>query len=365
MSRLESGAVRGDRHRLLPAGHDRRRRGRRQIATGPRVRRAGPRRDSRRSCAGRCLPYGDGVTFWPIAEIVRDAAGIPARILAGRRSRKILDIARRLDGPTTRAIVDRVASAIGLSTTPFPAPELFWGIRKLLEIDREPAPARRVVDDIHVAAPTFLELLDHLLDERRRLADPAAHHGAPRTLRDARGVGRRTPGRADRPGTTVDSGFRGDRRLGSWAARVPVRERIISAAEGNPLYVEQIAAMLVETARSREDVAGSRPGDSATRHPADGGGARRARWTRSARGAPGDRPGVGDRSGVRRRGCLNLVPETPPRGPSTPRVADDQAVRSPDGRRRGVLSASATRSSSDTAYRSLLKRTRADLTIGS
>src|SRR4029079_15811184 len=62
------------------------------------------------------------------------------------------------------AIVDRVASAIGLSTTPFPAPELFWGIRKLLESIANRRPLVAIVDDIHVTAPTFLELLDHLPD---------------------------------------------------------------------------------------------------------------------------------------------------------------------------------------------------------
>ena len=61
-------------------------------------------------------------------------------------------------------VVDRVAAAIGLSTTPFPGPELFWGIRKLLEAIATRRPLVAIVDDIHVAAPTFLELLDHLLE---------------------------------------------------------------------------------------------------------------------------------------------------------------------------------------------------------
>ena len=143
---------------------------------------------------GRCLPYGDGVTFWPIAEIVRNAAGSGDEDSREEALGKILDIARgTADGTDDpAAIVDRVAAAIGLSTTQFPAPELFWGIRKLLEVDREPAAARR----------------DHRRYPRRgadipraprppdrwggRFADPAAHHGAPRALRDAGGMGRRT-----------------------------------------------------------------------------------------------------------------------------------------------------------------------------
>ena len=143
---------------------------------------------------GRCLPYGDGVTFWPIAEIVRNAAGYGDEDSREEALGKILDIARGTSDGTDdpAAIVDRVASAIGLSTTPFPAPELFWGIRKLLESIANRRPLVAIVDDIHVAAPTFLELLDHLTDGVARLADPAAHHGAPRALRDAGGMGRRT-----------------------------------------------------------------------------------------------------------------------------------------------------------------------------
>ncbi len=83
---------------------------------------------------GRCLPYGDGVTFWPIAEIVRSAAGIgdddpPELALA-----KIAEAARAATGTTDdpALIADRVGAAIGLSATQYPGPELFWGIRKLL-----------------------------------------------------------------------------------------------------------------------------------------------------------------------------------------------------------------------------------------
>src|SRR6476469_8312458 len=75
---------------------------------------------------GRCLPYGDGVTFWPIAEIVRNAAGYGDEDSREEALGKILDIARGTsDGTDDPAeIVDRVAAAIGLSTSPFPAPEL-------------------------------------------------------------------------------------------------------------------------------------------------------------------------------------------------------------------------------------------------
>ncbi len=204
---------------------------------------------------GRCLPYGDGVTFWPIAEIVRSAAGINDEDPLDVALAKIAEIARgvagRTDDPT--AVVDRVAAAIGLSTTQFPGPELFWGIRKLLEAIASRRPLVAIVDDIHVAAPTFLELLDHLLD---------AVHGAPiLLLASARHELFETraewaeghedeqivlePLGADDADAIVDQLLKG--------IDGSVRQRILAAAEGNPLYVEQIASMLVETGAVRLD----------------------------------------------------------------------------------------------------------------
>ena len=143
---------------------------------------------------GRCLPYGDGVTFWPIAEIVRNAAGYGDEDSREEALGKILDIARGTSDGTDdpAAIVDRVASAIGLSTTPFPGPGTVLGDPQAARVDREPAPARRDrrrhprrgADIPRAPRPSH--------GRGRRLADPAAHHGAPRALRDAGGMGRRT-----------------------------------------------------------------------------------------------------------------------------------------------------------------------------
>ena len=202
---------------------------------------------------GRCLPYGDGVTFWPIAEIVRSAAGINDEDPLDVALAKIAEIARgvagRTDDPT--AVADRVAAAIGLSTAQFPGPELFWGIRKLLEAIASRRPLVAIVDDIHVAAPTFLELLDHLLDTvhgapillltsaRHELFETRAewaegHEGEHIVLE---------PLSADEADSIVDQLLAG--LDGS------VRDRILTAAEGNPLYVEQIASMLIETGAVR------------------------------------------------------------------------------------------------------------------
>jgi class 3 adenylate cyclase/tetratricopeptide (TPR) repeat protein len=212
-------------------------------------------RDRSQVLRGRCLPYGDGVTFWPIYEIVRGAAGIADEDPREVALAKITDIARRVmdSGDDPAMVVDRVAAAIGLSTTAFPGPELFWGIRKLLEAIAARRPLVAIVDDIHVAAPTFLELLDHLLE---------SVHGSPilllttarRELLETRGEWAEAheydhmildPLSADESDSIVA------RLLGGLDASV--RDRITTAAEGNPLYVEQITAMLVETGAIRQE----------------------------------------------------------------------------------------------------------------
>jgi class 3 adenylate cyclase/tetratricopeptide (TPR) repeat protein len=204
---------------------------------------------------GRCLPYGDGVTFWPIAEIVRNAAGIADEDPLDVALAKIAEIARGGTGRTddSAAIVDRVAAAIGLSTTQFPGPELFWGIRRLLEAIASRRPLVAIVDDIHVAAPTFLELLDHLLD---------AVHGAPILLlttarhelletRAEWAEGHEAERLVLEPLSGDDADAILDQLLG--ALDDSVRRRILGAAEGNPLYVEQIVSMLIETGALRRD----------------------------------------------------------------------------------------------------------------
>jgi predicted ATPase len=204
---------------------------------------------------GRCLPYGDGVTFWPIYEIVRGAAGITDEDPRETALAKIAEIARRVmdAGDDPAMVVERVAAAIGLSTTAFPGAELFWGIRKLLEAIASRRPLVAIVDDIHVAAPTFLELLDHLLDSvhgspilllttaRRELLETrtewAEAHEYDQMVLD--------------PLSADDSDSIVSRLLGG--LEDSVRERITAAAEGNPLYVEQITAMLIETGAIRQE----------------------------------------------------------------------------------------------------------------
>ena len=110
-----------------------------------------------RAAVGRCLPYGEAITYWPLAEIVRGLAG-------GTDEAAISSV---VDGGATGArpaslIANRVARAVGPDRGGVPAEEIQWGARRLLEAAAFAEPLVVVIEDIHWAAPTLLDLLEHV-----------------------------------------------------------------------------------------------------------------------------------------------------------------------------------------------------------
>jgi class 3 adenylate cyclase/tetratricopeptide (TPR) repeat protein len=214
--------------------------------------------DEARFLKGRCLSYGAGITYWPIGEIIRTAAGIEDADDAVSARAKI----RHLVGETPNAdvIATRVASAVGLSDTPVPQEEVFWAIRRLLERIAAGGPLVLVIEDVHWAEATLLELLEHLADQARDAAILIVCPARPE-LQEAHPAWSGGPHVA--AAIHLDA-LPGDatRRLiaalpGGMAVPPPLRERIEAAAEGNPLYVEELLGMLVDDGLLVEDGAGT------------------------------------------------------------------------------------------------------------
>ena len=107
---------------------------------------------------GRCLPYGEGITFWPLREAVRDAAGIDPNDSADEARAKLAQLVPDAE------VVRRLASAIGLSTDLYPVEEVVWAARKFLEGLAGARPVIMVIDDIQWASPTFLDLIGTLIE---------------------------------------------------------------------------------------------------------------------------------------------------------------------------------------------------------
>ena len=197
--------------------------------------------------SGRCLSYGEGTTFWPVIEAVRDAAGISPD-----------------DGPDVgfvkltaliadHEVVERLASILGLSQDTFSIDELFWAVRRWLEMTAERhGPMCWVVDDIHWAEPTFLTLLQHVVESATGHAIfvvcSARHDLLDRALDWGRGGGLITL----TPLTDADAGDVVANLLGRSGIPASVTDRVVSAAEGNPLFVEQMTSMLVDSGKLRQ-----------------------------------------------------------------------------------------------------------------
>ena len=105
---------------------------------------------------GRCLPYGRGITFWPLVEIVRSAAEIDDDDPPERARAKLRGLVGDED------VAERLASVTGLSDSAFPLAETFWAVQRLVEILSDRGPLVVVIDDIHSAEPTLLDLIEHL-----------------------------------------------------------------------------------------------------------------------------------------------------------------------------------------------------------
>jgi tetratricopeptide (TPR) repeat protein len=190
---------------------------------------------------GRCLQYGSGITFWPLIEIVGEAAGITRQETPDVATEKIAAIVEDPD------VIERVAAAVGLSEAQFPLDELYWGARKLLEAIAASGPLVAVFEDLHWAEPALLDLLTNIAQ---------TSSGAPVLV-----VGTARPQLADinpdwpdpdvatrislepLDGEAVDRLV--EHMLGG-TLPAEVLAKIAAAAEGNPLFVEQLVAMFVD-----------------------------------------------------------------------------------------------------------------------
>ena len=169
-----------------------------------------------KAARGRCLPYGEGITYWPVVEVLKQ-----------------LDVL-----PTDAVVASAVRSLLEEGDAPASTEEIAWAFRKTLEQTAAVGPVAVVFEDIHWGEETFLDLVEHVallstgspllllclarpeLTERRPTwpisfgLDPLA----------AREVDRLIPDRiAD-----------------------PLRERIARAAGGNPLFIGEMIAMAGE-----------------------------------------------------------------------------------------------------------------------
>jgi tetratricopeptide (TPR) repeat protein len=195
---------------------------------------------------GRCLSYGEGITLYPLAEVIHRAAAIldtdPPAV-----ARSKLD-AVLVGAPDAERVAGLVGGLFGWAE-PGATEDAFWAVRKLLEHLARERPVVLEFDDIHWAEPTFLDLIDHLADWTREAAVLILCVARPELLevRSGWGGGKMNatsillePLPADEASRLVDN------LLGRADIPQVARDRILEAAEGNPLFVEEMLAMLID-----------------------------------------------------------------------------------------------------------------------
>jgi tetratricopeptide (TPR) repeat protein len=196
-------------------------------------------RSDARVLVGRCLSYGDGITYLPLEEVVSEIGDVGAALGEGAEA----DLAAA-----------RIAAAIGTSETAVSSDEIAWGFRKLFEALAKQRPLMVVLDDIHWAEPTLLDLVEYLA---------RFSHEAPLLLLCIARPDlfeRRPAWAAPTPNTTLAV----LEPLTAVDAETLVEElrdvtdatklRIVEVAEGNPLFVEQLVAMEADAADGELEV---------------------------------------------------------------------------------------------------------------
>ncbi len=164
---------------------------------------------------GRCLHYGEGITFWPLVEALMPV------------------------GPTALQVLEHVNS--GGAATP---EELFWDVRRLLESLAAERPVVLYLDDLQWAEPMLLDLLDHVADMSRGLPILLLCTARPELLDERPGWG---GGKLTATTVLLEplAGAESEALLDELGDGLDpeVRARVIAASDGNPLFVEQMVAL--------------------------------------------------------------------------------------------------------------------------
>ncbi|HEV2824280.1 MAG TPA: AAA family ATPase, partial [Actinomycetota bacterium] len=233
---------------------------------------------------GQCSSDAEGSSFWPVAEIVRRAAEIktadsPEQAEAkleellddppegsGRRGpgnpegvpRSVGELSQR-GAPVNREaerVADRLGRLIGLRPDPVTSEDAVWAVRRFLEVLAERSPLVVVIDDLHWAQPALLDLVEQVVALAREAPILLVAAARPELLEQRPGW---SGGRLNastmllEPLAAEESATLLEHLAGDATLPPDATDRITRTAEGNPLFLEELLAMLIEEGRLRRD----------------------------------------------------------------------------------------------------------------
>jgi class 3 adenylate cyclase/tetratricopeptide (TPR) repeat protein len=169
----------------------------------------------------RCLSYGEGITYWPVVEIVKQLGTRPA-------------------DPRAASAIAALLAESDASATP---DEIAWAVRKTLEQASAASPLVCVFDDVQWAEPGLLDLIEHVAEYSRDSPILLVCIARPELLdrRPGWAGGKLNATTILLEPLTADQTDELIKRLAP--VDVELRARIRDAAEGNPLFVEEMLAM--------------------------------------------------------------------------------------------------------------------------
>ncbi len=207
---------------------------------------------------GRCVPYGEGSGFQPLAEVVREQAGIAD---GDDDAEMIAKLDRAVgDAPDHEWIADRLGALLGVPSRPAEQQENFAAWARFLDLIAREHPAIVFFDDLHWADQGLLAFLEHLLHDER--AAPLLLLGAARPElavhhpEFSRYLGAATDSitpvnRIDLPSLTPSEA---QQLVDALSPDVPadLAAVVVERSGGNPFYVEELVRLLRQGAAERE-----------------------------------------------------------------------------------------------------------------
>jgi DNA-binding SARP family transcriptional activator/tetratricopeptide (TPR) repeat protein len=198
---------------------------------------------------GRCLPYGEGITFWPLLEALKEAVGLGERDSAESVRQKLSLVLG--GGAEAELAALHVAGLVGFGDAPSVpgGGDGFTATRMLFEALARDRSLVLVFDDIHWAETTFLDLVEHLAESLRDSPVLLVCLARPELLDLRRGWG---GGKVNATSVLLeplsDAECAGliENLVGGPDLAEEVAGRIAEAAEGNPLFVEEMLSMLID-----------------------------------------------------------------------------------------------------------------------
>jgi class 3 adenylate cyclase/tetratricopeptide (TPR) repeat protein len=209
---------------------------------------------------GRCLPYGRGITYWPLIEMLRQDTGIT---LGDDRTGALHKLDRWLGelfvtDPQRPAIRARLAVMLGLETaeaalSDTPAErverEIAWAVRRYAEVIATSMPLITVIDDMQWAEPPIVSLLEQLAERVSDVPLMILCMARPEFLESHVGWGAGKPNSTTitlDPLTASETETLVSRLLEVEALPEEIRRQIVERSAGTPLFCEEFIHMLID-----------------------------------------------------------------------------------------------------------------------